>query len=101
MIGDEFLSDLKDHLESELSAEHGPVNVHVETKSISMDVGTFEISTSIRFTAARVNESGAASYLKERLTHWTKVIGNKLYQNHTESGHYISQVKIYYTTKCR
>jgi hypothetical protein len=101
-IGNEFLSDVKDHLESELIAEHGPVNIHIETKSTSMvATHTFEISTSIRFTAAQVNDPGATSYLKERLTHWTKVIGDKLYQNHTESGHYISHVKIYYTAKCR
>lgn len=99
-IANEFLSDVKDHFESELRAEHGPVNVHIEKKSTSITTRGFEFSTSIKFTAERLVEPGTASYLKERLTRWTEVIGDKLYQNHTENGHYISQVKIYYNKKC-
>lgn len=99
-IANEFFTDVKDHFENELRVEHGSVNVQFEKKSTSMSTRGFEISTSIKFTAARLGEPGAASYLKERLTHWTTVIGDKLYQNHTENGHYISQVDIYFNKKC-
>lgn len=101
-IRDDFLSDVNDHLEAELQ-EHGLVEVRFVTTSTSMDglvaaEPHFEIRTRITLIAARPLEEQEVAYIKERLVHWTKVIGDKLYPYTTESGHYISKVKIEFTT---
>jgi hypothetical protein len=97
-IRDEFLSDVKDHLESELQYDH-EVEVRIETTSVSMeglaeDEPHFEIRTIIRFRSEELDTPGALDYLKEKLKHWTRVIGGRLYQSETDSGHYVSGVAI-------
>ena len=87
-----FLEDVKDHLQAELQEHEPDGEVHFETNEISDN----QIRMSLTFT--RQLEEPEVAYIKERLTRWTKVIGDKLYQYSTESGHYISKVKVEFHT---
>ena len=92
-----FLSDMKEHLEAELETYDAEV-VIIETTPVSMEglaenEPHFKINTTIRFRSNELGTPGALDYLKDKLKHWTRIIGDRL-QSNTDSGHYVSGVTI-------
>ena len=98
-IGLEFLTNLSEQLEAELSDYNAVVKLEPLSISMGLADGHFDIKAKIKFTTTEaLDDPGIADYLKNKLTRMTRLFGSTADSYETGSDHYISAVTVNFLT---